>query len=150
MHYWLINDWFFLKEQVDWNYCYDRVNRIMRFIKFRRLVFQEVSNAWNTLLQGLKHFVPRLETLCFITWNTLFQGMKHFVPTVGTGLGTTCYDFTLYFDFVSSDYDWDWSLGSDGNNCHHVAVTSCRHIAICWLLVWYRGFVTGDGKMWVI
>jgi hypothetical protein len=31
--------------------------------------------------------------------------MKHFVPTVGTGLGTTCYDFTLYFDFVSSDDD---------------------------------------------
>ena len=36
----------------------------------------------------LKHFVSPYETLCFITWNTLFQGMKHFVSTVGTDLGT--------------------------------------------------------------
>lgn len=41
----------------------------------------------------LKHFVSYGETLCFKAWNTLFQGMKHFVPKVETTVATTSLAF---------------------------------------------------------
>lgn len=43
----------------------------------------------------LKHFVSYGETLCFKAWNTLFQGMKHFVPKVETTVATTSLAFLL-------------------------------------------------------
>lgn len=54
-----------------------------------------VIDSLSKKFQGMKHFVSRLETLCFIAWNTLCQRLEHFVPTVGTNAETTYYEYIL-------------------------------------------------------
>ena len=57
------------------------------------------------MFQGMKHFVPTVGTGLGTTCYDFLRVCNMNIMLVGTGLGTTCYDFTLYFDFVSSDDD---------------------------------------------
>ena len=64
------------------------------FIIYWHILFQTVSNAWNTLFHAEKHFVSLLGTLCFKAWkqkvphsetkcspvrNNMFQRLKRIV-----------------------------------------------------------------------